>query len=86
MSGTVDGLALAARSPRYEAIAEAFMPIRIRRHDKSLRAAQVTEAEEIISVLSAVSTACYTGGKPVFRKLWGSIQPPLGRHMRGAAE
>ena len=73
VSSTVDRSGLAARSTDFEAIAEVFMPIRIRRHNNSWHETQVTEANGIIAALADRSTACYTGRKPKFRILYGSI-------------
>jgi len=55
------------------AAAEVFMPIRIKRHDKSWQGTQVTEARGTIAALADGSTACYAGRKPKFRILCGSV-------------
>jgi hypothetical protein len=63
----------AARLTGYEVMAEVFMPIRIKCHDKSLYEKQVTEAEGIIAILSSGSTASYTDRESKFRIFCGSI-------------
>jgi len=50
-----------------------FMPIRIRRCDNKYQEAQVAEFDNTIAVVFALSTAGYTGRKPVIRILCGSI-------------
>ena len=49
------------------------MLTRIRRHDNKYQATQVVEHTGIIAAAFAVSKACYTDQKPVFRILCGSI-------------
>jgi len=51
----VGRLAFAASSMDFKAIAKVFMPIRIRRHDRSLHAAQVIDFEEIIAAPPGVA-------------------------------
>lgn len=58
MSSTVNRLAFAAPSTDSQTIVEGFIPIRIKRQDKSCHGAQVTEPEGIIEGLSDKSTAC----------------------------
>ena len=73
MSSTADRPAFAVRSTDFEAIAEVFMPIRIRRHNRSWHGTQVIEAKGFIATQAGGSTAFYTGRKPQFRILCGSI-------------
>jgi len=49
------------------------MPIRIRRCDNKYQEIQVADFDNTIAVKFAVSTAGYTGRKPVIRILCGSI-------------
>ena len=57
LSSTVDPLAFAAPSTDSQ-IVEGFMPIRLKRQDKSCHGTQVTEAKGIIEGLADKSTAC----------------------------
>jgi len=68
-----DRPAFADRSMDYEAIAEVLMPIRIKRHDKTLPEPQGTADERVMASAIAVSRASYTGGKMKLRILCGSI-------------
>ena len=52
---------------------EVLTPIRIRRHNNSWHETQVTGAKGLIAALADGSTACYTGSKPKFGILCGSI-------------
>ena len=62
-----------ARLMDYGAIAEVLMPIRIRRHDKSLCGMEATGTKGLVAARSGESTACYTGRKSKSRILYGSI-------------
>ena len=46
---------------------EDVMPIHLRRHDKKQQGAQASDVEGIIAGVFAISTACYTDRKPMFR-------------------
>ena len=50
-----------------------IMPIRIRRHDKSVNGTQVVEVSWITVLRVDDPAACYTDKKPKFRMLCGSI-------------
>ncbi len=57
----VDRLAFAAPSMDFEVIAEVFIPIRIRRHDKRLQETQGADSERYIASVIAGTTARYAG-------------------------
>ncbi len=69
----MDHLAFAAPSMDFELMAEIFMLIRIRRHDKTSQETQVSDWYRYIVLANAATKAFYTGRKPGFRVLCGSI-------------
>ena len=73
MSSTVDRRAFAAPPMDFDVIAEVLMPIRIRRHDKTLQEPQGAVAERAMASAIAASMACYTDRKTKLRILCGSI-------------
>ena len=73
LSSTADRPVFAVRSAGIEAIAGAFMPIRMRRQDKSWHGAQVAEAKGITAAMGDGSRALYTDRKPKLRILCVSI-------------
>src|SRR2546425_12820578 len=73
MSSTVDRLAFPVPSTDSRTIVEGFMPICIKRQDKSCHGAQVTEPEEIIEGLADKSAACLRPTKTKLRMLCGAV-------------
>ena len=63
----------AARSTDFEVEREGYRLIRIRCRDKKQQGMQVTDIGGIIAKILALSRACYTDRKPIFRILCGSI-------------
>jgi len=77
MSSTVARLPFAARPTGFGAIAEVFMPIRMRRQDDDCQKTQVFDSGGIIVATCADSSACYMNQKPLFGILCGSIKSLL---------
>ena len=73
MCSTVDRPASAAQLTEYETIAEVIMLIRIRRQDKSKQRIQVTQKQEVITVLLNEPAACYRDRKTKSRISCGSM-------------
>ena len=57
--GIMDQLAFAALSMDFEVIAEVFMLIRIRRHDKTLQGMQGADSDRYIASVIVALTAFY---------------------------
>ena len=70
---TVARPGFAARSTDFEVEQEGYRLIRIRCRDKKQQGMQVTDIGGIIAEILALSRACYTDRKPIFRILCGSI-------------
>jgi len=62
-----------APSTDFEMEREGYGLIRIRCRDKKQQGMQVTDIGRIIAEIVALSRACYTDRKPIFRILCGSI-------------
>ena len=70
---TVARPGVAARSADFEVERNAYRLIRIRCRHKKQQGMQVTDIGGIIAEILALSRACYTDRKPIFRILYGSI-------------
>ncbi len=73
MSLTVDQLVFGAPSMNFEVIEEVFMLIRIRHHDKTSKETQLSDLYGYIVQAIGETKEFYTGRKPGFRVLCGSI-------------